>query len=163
MARSGGDAGGVLAARCSATAGDGRDRREGSVMGEKTSRVKLHVATATVRPLAETHSITEVRGEASDPDRGVAFAETHTVTKVKNEADDSDARGFAGAVDWMRGDRRPLLFRDAVAMRSEASVIGYDDSLDMAVDDEGRPLIFAASTETGTSTSVTNETFDQDR
>lgn len=119
---------------------------------------------AVSRTLAETHSITEVRGEVSDPDRGVAFAATQTVTKAKGEADDADAGAFSGTTNWERGDRRPLLFTDAISMRSEAPEIRYDDALDMAVDDDGRPLIHAgAGTETGTSTSVRNETFDEDR
>ncbi len=116
--------------------------------------------------LAETHSVTEVRSEATDPDRGAALAETHTVTKVKNEADDADRGAFGGTTDWKRGERRPLLFREAVAMRGEGPDIAYDDATDMAVDADGRPLIEAhagVAKETGTSTSVTNEAFDDDR
>ncbi len=113
--------------------------------------------------MAETQSLTDVRGESSDPDRGIAFAETQTVTKTSNEASDPDAGAIGGIVDWERGDRRPLLFRDAVAATADAPDIGYDEALDMAVDADGTVLVAAGSThETGTESAVSNETSDTD-
>ena len=116
-------------------------------------------------PLAETQSITEVRGEVSDPDRGMTLVETQTFTKAGGEANDPDAGAFGGAIDWERGDRRPLLFRDAVVATREMPPVGYDDAIDMAVDYDGQSLIEAGmAPETRTETSLRlGETTDSDR
>ncbi|HEV3086563.1 MAG TPA: hypothetical protein VGX96_04985 [Candidatus Elarobacter sp.] len=113
--------------------------------------------------LAETHSLTEVRGEASDPDRGT-FAETQTFTKVHNEANDADRDAIAGGVDWGRGDRRPLLFSRAVSATGEAPEIAYDDVLEMSVDESGRPLVVSGmAPETMTKTAIRGEADETDK
>jgi hypothetical protein len=115
-------------------------------------------------PFAETHSVTQVRGETDDPDRGVTFAETQTLTKANNESRDDDQPAIVQSVDWNRGDQRPLLFRGAVPICSEAHDLGYDEELDVAVDRGGRPLVaMSLAPETMSVTDARGELNDPDQ
>ena len=114
--------------------------------------------------LCETQTMTEVRTEISDPDRGVALAETQTFTKANGEASDPDAGAFGGEVVWNRGDQRPLLFRTAVVVTAEPTVIEYDEVRDLALDSAGNVIVQSAlAVETGTETAVRTESTDSDR
>jgi hypothetical protein len=113
---------------------------------------------------ADTQTFTEARGETSDPDRGVAFAETQTVTKTNNETRDDDQSAYGGIVEWERGERRPLLFKRAVPAIAHAPEMGYDETLDMAVDDRGNTLVMLGrAPETTIKTAVKNEADGTDR
>jgi hypothetical protein len=135
------------------------DHKLPSTESENRSRAS---AAAPVT-LAETHSLTEVRGEVSDPDRGTLLAETFSITDVRGEVRDPDAGAFRGLLDWERGDRRPLLFRDAVTVTDRIADINYDDAIDMAVDGMGHPVLTSPILmETMTKTAVAEEISDND-
>ena len=114
--------------------------------------------------LCETHSLTEVRGESTDPDDSVStLMATQTLTKTNNESrDDDTARDALPSVEL--GSRMPLLFQAAVNARGEAPRLQYDEELLMCISEDGSPLINKALTllETQTETAARAEETDSD-
>ena len=113
--------------------------------------------------LAETQTLTESRGESSDPDRGIAFCETQTFTKSTGEHADPDSASSLEST-WERGNRHPLLFAFAVNASGESPTLFYDEQLEMVVTSDGIPIIdLEHAPETMTHTAVQKEVDDPDR
>lgn len=114
---------------------------------------------------AETQTLTDARGEARDEDRRTSpLAETHTMTKASGEVNDSDPTNMPGTMHWTEGARSPLLFRNAVAGTGKGRTFLYDRELAMSVSENGMPLIRAHPvSETMTHSAARGEQDDSDQ